>query len=90
MNKADLLYAIAEETGATSKSCEAMLKAFTNTVMKAVSNGEKVSLIGFGSFHSIKREARPGRNPATGAKINIPAKTLPKFTHGKTFKDMLT
>ena len=89
MNKADLVRAIAEQTGATSKSCDAMLNAFTEIIMKAVANGDKVSLIGFGSFHSTKRKARTGINPATGGKLNIPAKTLPKFTPGKKFKDIL-
>jgi len=89
MNKADLVRAIAEQTGATSKSCDAMLNAFTETVMKAVADGDKVSLVGFGSFHSTKRKARTGVNPATGGKLNIPAKTLPKFTSGKKFKDIL-
>jgi len=89
MNKDDLLRTIAEETGVTSKSCNEMLKAFTDTVMTAVAKGDKVSLIGFGNFHGVKREARIGRNPATGGEINIPAKTVPKFTPGKKFKDLL-
>lgn len=90
MNKADLVRAIAEQTGATSKSCNAMLNAFTETVMKAVADGDKVPLIGFGTFNSVTRKARTGINPATGDKLNIPAKTVPKFTPGKQFKDMLT
>ncbi|MDP8227960.1 MAG: HU family DNA-binding protein [Candidatus Electryoneaceae bacterium] len=89
MNKAELVRAIAEETGATSKSCDSILNAFTEIVMKAVANGDKVSLVGFGSFHSSKRKARTGVNPATGAKLNIPAKTVPKFAPGKQFKDLL-
>jgi DNA-binding protein HU-beta len=89
MNKADLLRTIAEETGLTSKSCDAMLKSFTDTVMKAVAKGDQVSLIGFGNFQGLKREARIGRNPATGGKINIPAKTVPKFSPGKKFRDLL-
>ena len=89
MNKADLLRTIAEETGLTSKSCDAMLKSLTDIVIKAVAKGDKVSLIGFGNFHGIKREARIGRNPATGGKINIPAKTVPKFSPGKKFRDLL-
>jgi len=87
MNKADLVRAIAVETGATNRSAEAMIKSFTETVMKAVSSGEKVSLVGFGSFASAERKARTGRNPATGAKIKIPAKAVPKFTAGKEFRD---
>ena len=87
MNKSDLITNIAAETNATKRDCEAMLKAFTKTVVKAVSRGDKVSLVGFGSFGSVKRKARTGRNPATGRPINIPAKKVPKFTAGKEFKD---
>lgn len=86
MNKADLVKIIATQSGATQKSAELMLKAFTNAVVKAVSKGDKVSMVGFGSFGVLKRKARPGRNPATGAKIKIPAKKVPKFTPGKEFR----
>ena len=74
MNKADLVRSIAAETGATYRLTESMLNAFSEIVMNAVANGDKVSLVGFGSFHSSDRKARQGRNPATGAKIQIPAK----------------
>ena len=87
MNKFDLVRAISAETGVNYKSTEAFLKTFTSTITKAVAKGDKVSLIGFGSFHSAKRKARVGRNPATGAKINITAKTVPTFVPGKAFKD---
>jgi len=66
-----------------------MLKAFTDTVIKAVARGDKVSMVGFGSFGAVKRKARTGRNPATGRPINIPAKKVPKFTAGKEFKDRI-
>jgi len=89
MNKADLVKAIASATGATHKTSEEMLEAFTVTVMKAVSKGQKVSLVGFGSFASLTRKARTGRNPATGAKIKIPTKKVPKFVAGKLFRDKL-
>jgi DNA-binding protein HU-beta len=89
MNKAELVHAIAGDSNVTNKVAENMLSSFLSTVMKAVKDGDKVSLVGFGSFHSIVRKARPGRNPATGAKINIPEKTVPKFTPGKEFRDML-
>ena len=89
MNKAELVHAIAGDCGLTNKIAEEMLNSFLATVMKAVSNGQKVSLVGFGSFHSIVRKARPGRNPATGAKIQIPEKTVPKFTPGKEFRELL-
>ena len=87
MNKADFVHIIAEQTGEPKNSCEAFLKTFTSTITKAVAKGDKVSLVGFGSFHSAKRKAREGRSPATGVKINIPAKTVPTFTPGKAFKD---
>ena len=89
MNKTDLVHAIAAKTGATNRDSEAMLKAFTEIIMKAVADGDKVSLVGFGNFHSILRKARPGRNPSTGEKITIPEKSVPKFTPGKEFRDML-
>lgn len=87
MNKADFVHIIAEQTGEPKNSCEAFLKVFTSTVTKAVAKGDKVSLVGFGSFHSAKRKARVGQNPATGARISIPARTMPKFTPGKAFKN---
>ncbi len=87
MNKSDLVRAIAAKTDVTQRDCEAMLKAFTDSVMKAVSKGEKVSMVGFGSFGVVKRKARTGRNPATGQKIKIPTKKVPKFTAGKEFRD---
>ena len=89
MNKSDLVRAIAAETNVKQRDCEAMLKAFTDNVMKAVSDGEKVSLVGFGSFGVVSRKARAGRNPATGQKIKIPAKKIPKFTAGKEFRDLV-
>ena len=87
MNKSDLVRAIAAQTDVTQRDSEAMLKAFTDSVVKAVSKGDKVSLVGFGSFGVVKRKARSGRNPATGQKIKIPAKKVPKFTAGKEFRD---
>lgn len=87
MNKADLVRAIAEEVGTTNRSAEAMVNAFTDVVVRAVSEGDKVSLVGFGSFASAVRQARTGRNPATGKTINIPAKKVPKFAPGKEFRD---
>lgn len=89
MNKAELVKTIALDTGNTQRSCEAMLNAFMKEVMKAVGKGGKVSLVGFGSFTSMKRKARPGRNPSTGAKIKIPAKKVPKFSPGKEFRALI-
>ncbi|MDP8238385.1 MAG: HU family DNA-binding protein [Candidatus Hatepunaea meridiana] len=89
MNKSDLINAIFAETEVSKKDCEAVLKAFTDAVISAVANGEKVSLVGFGSFSVVERQARSGRNPATGQVIQIPAKKVPKFTPGKEFRDSL-
>jgi nucleoid DNA-binding protein len=89
MNKVDLVNEIARNAGTTKKTAEAMLDAFTNTVTKSVSKGEKVTLIGFGSFSRMVRSARTGRNPRTGKTINIPAKKVPKFAPGKAFKDAM-
>ncbi len=89
MNKVDLVNEIARGAGTTKKTAESMLEAFTNTVTKSVSKGEKVTLIGFGSFSRMERSARTGRNPRTGKTINIPAKKVPKFAPGKAFKDAM-
>jgi len=89
VNKSDLITNIASKTSASKRDCESMLKAFTDTVIKAVARGDKVSMVGFGSFGAVKRKARTGRNPATGRPINIPAKKVPKFTAGKEFKDRI-
>lgn len=90
MNKADLVRAMSSKTGSTYRTTEAMLKAFTDIITDAVANGEKVSLVGFGSFHSITRKEREGRNPATNQKIQIPEKKVPKFTPGKEFRDVVS
>ncbi len=86
MNKSDLVRAIANDAGVSLKSSESMVNAFADNVMKAVGKGDKVSIVGFGNFASITRKARMGRNPATGAEINIPEKNVPKFSPGKEFK----
>ncbi len=89
MNKAELVDAIAKETGETKRSAEKFLNAFVDTVMGAVAKGEKVSVVGFGNFERKKREARKGRNPRTGETIKIPAKKYPAFSPGKGFKDQV-
>jgi DNA-binding protein HU-beta len=89
MNKVDLVDAIAKKAGTTKKTAEAMVDAFTTTVTKSVAKGEKVTLIGFGSFSTLMRSARTGRNPRTGKSIQIPAKKVPRFAPGKAFKDAM-
>jgi DNA-binding protein HU-beta len=89
MNKAELVEAIAKETGLTKKDSEAALKAFTNTVSKELKKGGNVQLIGFGTFEVGKRNARTGRNPLTGETIKIKASKSPKFKAGKALKDLV-
>ena len=87
MTKADLVNAIAEKSGLSKADAEKALKAFTSAVTKALKAGEKVSLVGFGTFSVGQRAARTGKNPQTGAKIKIPAAKTPKFKAGKALKD---
>lgn len=86
MNKSELIDVIAAEAGISKAAALATLNAVTGAVVKAVSKGDTVSLIGFGTFKSSKRAARTGKNPQTGAALKIPATTVPKFTAGATFK----
>ena len=87
MNKLELVSTMSEKTGLTKKDSEAALKAFIETVQDTLANGEKVSLIGFGTFETRERAAREGRNPKTREVINIPACTVPVFKAGKEFKE---
>ena len=87
MNKAELVAAIADKTGATKKATEEAVNAFVEVVTKTLSKGGKVQLVGFGSFEVRKRAARKGRNPQTQEEIKIPASKAPAFKAGKAFKD---
>lgn len=87
MKKPELISAIAEKTGAKKKEAEAFLNAFVETVEEALAKGDKVSLIGFGTFGVRERAARKGVNPKTGKPINIPATKAPYFKAGKTLKE---
>ena len=87
MNKSDLIAAIAAKTGDTKKNAEASLNAFVEAVTDSLKKGDKVQLVGFGSFEVRKRAARKGRNPQTGAEIKIPASKAPVFKAGKALKD---
>ena len=89
MTKADLVNSIAEKAGLSKADAEKALKAFTDAVTDAMKAGEKVSLVGFGTFSVGQRAARTGQNPQTGAKINIPAAKVPKFKAGKALKDAI-
>ena len=83
MNKSELISAMANETGATKKEAEASLNAFVEVVKNALVKGDKVQLVGFGSFEVRKRAARKGRNPQTKEEIKIPASKAPVFKAGK-------
>ena len=86
MNKAELVEAIAKKTTSTKASVETTLDALMETVTTALSKGDSVALIGFGTFSVSKRAARKGRNPATGAEIKIPASKVAKFSSGAKLK----
>ena len=87
MNKTELVNTIAQRTGQSSGAVGEVLAAFEEVVTDAVSKGEKVQLAGFLSFDRAERAARTGRNPATGAEIQIAAATVPRVKVGKSFKD---
>ena len=87
MNKTELVAAMAEKTGLSKKDAEASLKAFTDVVAEELKKGEKIQLVGFGTFEVSERAARTGRNPQTGAEMTIAAS--PKFKAGKALKDSL-
>ena len=89
MNKADLVTAMAEKAGVSKKDAEASLKAFTDIVAEELKKGEKIQLVGFGTFEVSERAARTGRNPQTGKEMPIPASKAPKFKAGKDLKDMV-
>lgn len=89
MNKQELVDAVAVATGESKAATGEAIDAFISAVTDAVTKGETVQLVGFGSFSSGARAARVGRNPATGAEIQIPAAKTVKFTAGKAFKDAL-
>ena len=87
MNKAEFVAKVAEKSGLTRKQADAAVAAFTQTVIDALKDGEKVQLMGFGTFEVKDRPARTGRNPTTGETIEIAASKAPVFKVGKTFKD---
>ena len=89
MNKAELIANIAEESKLTKKAAETALDAFVTTVEKALKNGDKVQLVGFGTFEVRQRAARKGRNPQTKAEIKIPASKAPVLKAGKALKDLV-
>ena len=87
MNKTELVAAMAEQTQLSKKDAEAALKAFVDVVSEELKKGEKVQLVGFGTFEVGERAARTGKNPKTGEPIEIAACKTPKFKPGKALKD---
>ena len=89
MTKTDLIAAVAEKTGLKKKDAEAAVSAVLSTVSENLAKGEKVSLVGFGTFEVKERAERDGRNPSTGESIKIAASKRPVFTAGKALKDQV-
>ena len=89
MNKTELVAAIVEKTELSKKDAEKAVKAFTEVVADELKKGEKIQLVGFGTFEVAERPAREGRNPQTGETLTIAASKTPKFKAGKALKDML-
>lgn len=87
MTKQELVAQMAADASISKKAAEDALNSFVSSVKKSLGKGESVSLIGFGTFGVSKRNARKGRNPQTGAEINIPARTVPTFKAGKGLKE---
>jgi DNA-binding protein HU-beta len=87
VTKAELISAVADGSGLKKVDAEKAVNAFIASVTAALKQGDKLSLVGFGTFSTSKRAARKGQNPQTGKKINIPAATIPKFKPGKNLKE---
>ncbi|MCM1272883.1 MAG: HU family DNA-binding protein [Lachnospiraceae bacterium] len=89
MNKSELVASMADKTGLKKVDVEKVLKAFTETVADELKKGEKIQLVGFGTFEVAERPAREGRNPRTGETMKIAASKAPKFKAGKALKDSI-
>jgi len=89
MTRTDLIEAIAQETGSDRQQAKAFLEGFTHIIEREMKNEGEVPLAGLGKFKVVKRQARTGRNPMTGESIQIPAKTVVKFTVAKVLKDSI-
>lgn len=87
MNKSELIDAVSKLTGSTKTATERFLSSTLDTIVDAAANGDKVTLINFGTFETRHRKGREGRNPQTGEPVSIPAATLPTFCAGKGFKE---
>lgn len=89
MNKTELIAAVAEQAAITKKDAEKALSAVIDSITNAMAEGDKVQLVGFGTFEVRERDARKGKNPRTGEIINIPASKVPAFKAGKALKDIV-
>ena len=89
MKKTDLIAAVAEQSGLSKKDAEKAINATIDTIIKAVADGDKIQLTGFGTFEQRQRNARTGVDPRTGNSIEIPASKVPAFKAGKAFKDIV-
>ncbi|AFY39504.1 bacterial nucleoid protein Hbs [[Leptolyngbya] sp. PCC 7376] len=89
MNKGELVDLVASKASISKKQADAVVSATVEAIMEAVANGDKVTLVGFGSFEPRQRKAREGRNPKTNEKMQIPATVVPAFSAGKQFKEMV-
>ncbi|MGK0291236.1 MAG: DNA-binding protein HU-beta [bacterium] len=87
VTKADLISSISKKAEVTKAVAEKSLNAFISTVQNELSEGKTITLVGFGTFTTVERKERKGRNPQTGKEINIPATTIPKFRPGKNLKE---
>ena len=87
MNKTELITAVAEKAGMSKKDADAAVSTVLDTIVNTVAAGEKVQLVGFGTFEPRTRCAKTGKNPRTGETISIPASKIPAFKAGKAFKD---
>jgi DNA-binding protein HU-beta len=90
MNKGELVDMVATRASVTKKEADAIISATIETIMDTVADGEKVTLVGFGSFEPRDRKEREGRNPKTGETMLIPATKVPAFSPGKLFKDKVS
>lgn len=90
MNKGELVDLLATKADTTKKAATVLLDALIDSITQAVADGEKVTLVGFGSFEPRERKARDGRNPQTGEPMKIPATRVPAFSAGKQFKDAVS
>ncbi len=90
MNKEELVKEIAKKTRMPQKQVAEVISLMIDSIEKTVAKGKRVTLVGFGTFEARKRAARTGRNPQTGSEIQIPAKTVPAFSAGKKFKEIVS